>query len=63
MLKEVKGGNGEDRAEFREDGGRKSERSTYKGQKSEGNFGKSAARRKFFEKIWWIENLSLCLQC
>jgi hypothetical protein len=52
VLTEVKGGSGEDRAKFRENGGRKSDRSSYKGLKSEGNFGKSAARQKFSRKIF-----------
>ena len=50
VLTEVKGGSGEDRAKFRENGGRKSDRSSYKGLKSEGNFGKSASRQKFFRE-------------
>jgi hypothetical protein len=50
VLTEVKGGSGEDRAKFRENGERKSDRSSYKGLKSEGNFGKSAARQKFFRE-------------
>jgi hypothetical protein len=32
-------------------------------RKQEGILGKRRARQNFLEKILWIENLSLCLQC
>lgn len=43
--------------------GRKRRRKPIRGRKQEGILKKARPGKNFSEKILWIENLSLCLQC